>query len=402
MDSMEQYKKDFSQYSFEDFLLDDYFVDSMNNPNGDNIAFWEKFQEGKPENITEFLSARLYMESIPVNRGSLSENEVSVLWSSIRKREKYSHSFIKRHRRLLISGMSIAAACIIGILFVPSFFEVPVQANADIYSFVSQNQETDFNSSSSRLILSEDKTVLLDEKESVITYDSENIKVAGNENLSKKESLPYNQLIVPKGKRSVLILSDGTKVWVNAGTRVVYPVEFNEKERELYVDGEVYMQVAHNKDWPFVVKTKDIGVSVLGTEFNVTAYESEETKRIILVSGSISITSKNEDKGILLSPNKMYQYNDNKGTIEYVDVSRYISWKDGIYIFENEKLAVIFDRLSRYYGKNIEFDPEVANMKCSGKLDLKSDLNDVLNGLACTAPIIYEKHDSKFLIKHKP
>lgn len=399
---MEQDKKDFSQYSFEDFLLDDYFVDSMINPDEESIAFWEDFRCGNPDNLADFLSAKLYMESIPVNDGALSDEEISGLWDSIQKEERNSQSFVRRYRRSLSIGISVAAACIIGILFVPSFFKLSHPSDTDIYSFASRNQETDFNASSSRLILSEDKTVLLDEKESVITYDSVNIKVSGNEDLSKRESSSYNQLIVPKGKRSILTLSDGTKVWVNAGTRVIYPVEFNEKERELYVDGEIYIQVAHNKNWPFVVKTKDIGINVLGTEFNVTAYESENIKRVILASGSIRITNKGEDKGILLSPNKMYQYDEDKGTVQNVDISRYISWKDGMYIFENESLAVILARLSRYYGENIEFDAEAGNMKCSGKLDLKSDLNDVLKGLTYTAPIIYKKYNSRFLIKHKP
>lgn len=402
MNNMEQNKKDFSRYTFEDFLLDDYFVDSMNNPDKGSIAFWEEFRHSNPANLSEFLSAKLYIESIPVNKGTLSEEEVTGLWDSIQKGEGNTQPFVKRYRRSLLVGVSVAAACIIGIMFIPSFFKISPSSDADIYDFVSQNQETDFNSSSSRLILSDDKTVLLDEKESVITYDSVKIKVSGNEDLSKNESAFYHKLIVPKGKRSVLTFSDGTKVWVNAGTRLIYPVEFNDKERELYVDGEIYIQVIHNKDWPFVVKTKDIGINVLGTEFNVTAYESEDIKRVILASGSIRITNKNEEKGILLSPDKMYQYSGNKGFVENVDISRYISWKDGMYIYESEKLSVILNRLSRYYGETIIYDTQSANILCTGKLDLKNNLNDVIKGLTYTAPITYEKDNDSFVIKHKP
>ncbi|MDR1090994.1 MAG: FecR domain-containing protein [Prevotella sp.] len=400
---MKENNKYFHNYTFEDFLQDDYFISSVCNPTEETVAFWKEYLQTNPSNVNEYLQAKSYIKSIPFNKSQLSEEEVSNLWNSIENANDRSDSSSKRRKRIIYTTISIAAACLIGIMFIPSFFSPANQKEIDIYAFIDKTEAPDYQSSSAQLILSENKTVLLDDKESVIVYDSVCIKVKGNEEaLSQKETASYNQLIVPRGKRSTLTLADGTKIWVNSGTRVIYPVEFNKKERELYVDGEIYIQVAHNKEWPFVVKTKDIGINVLGTEFNVTAYESEDIKRVILASGSIRITNKNEEKEILLSPNKMYQYNGDKGIVESVDISRYISWKDGMYIFENEKLAVIFCRLSRYYGEPIESDTEAGNMRCSGKLDLKSDLNDVLTGLTYTAPVIYEKRDNKFLIKHKP
>lgn len=395
--------KDYTQYTFEEFLSDDYFINSMGNPGADDTAFWEKFQQSNSSNLKEFTLAKSYIQSIPVNKDSLTDSEVADLWNNIQQANNRKRYLTNRRKRLLLASISVAAACIIGVLFIPSFFKISPSPESDIYSFVSEREEVDFDSSSARLILSEDKTLLLDEKESVIVYDSVSIKVSGNkEDLSKNETASYNQLIVPKGKRSTLTLADGTKVWVNAGTRVIYPVEFNSKERELYVDGEIYIQVAHNKDWPFVVKTKDIGINVLGTEFNVTAYESDEMKRIVLVSGSIRLINKNDPKDILLTPHKMYQYYNNVSSVQTVDISKYISWKDGMYIFENERLDIIFERLSHYYGADIDYDANAATLRCSGKLDLKNNLTDVLKGLTYTAPILFENRNEKYIIKHKP
>ena len=391
-------------YTLEDFLQDSYFISSVNNPTKETLSFWDEYLDANPSNRNEYLQAKLYIESIPVNKGKLSEDEISSLWNLIQNANIRSERPAKRSKRYIITAITIAAACSIGGMFVLQPFNSELNKNNDIYVFVDQIRKVDNESSETQLILSEDETVLLEQKESTITYDSENIKV-DNKDLSKKEASPYNQLIVPKGKRSKLTLSDGTKIWVNAHTRVIYPVEFNEREREIYVDGEIYIDVAHNKDWPFVVKTKDVGVRVLGTQFNVAAYESDQTKRIVLVSGSVKIISKDKknEEDILLSPNEMYEYNNNSGFVETVNVAKYISWKDGIYLFNNEKLEIVLKRLSHYYGEDIVYDQGAADLKCSGKLDLRNSLDEVLRGLALnTSPIIYENIEGKLIIKKKP
>lgn len=391
-------------YKLEDFLQDNFFISSVNSPTEETVEFWEKYRQTVPLNINEYENAKLYIESIPVNESQLSEDEISGLWNLIDESNIRSDRSVKRRKRYIITGICLMAACITGIMFILPFFNQIDSTQPDIYAFADQSKNTDSISSETQLILSENKTITLDDKESVITYDSENIKVSGNKDLSKQESSLYNQLIVPKGKRSMLTLSDGTKIWVNAGTRVVYPVEFNKKEREIYIDGEIYIQVAHNNNWPFVVKTKDVGVKVLGTEFNVTAYEKDPIKRIVLVSGSINIVNKDkkEQKGILLTPDEMYEYSETSGTVKAVDVDRYISWKDGIYMFYNENLAIIMERLSHYYGEDIMCDEGAASLECSGKLDLKSNLEDVLKGLSHTAPITYLYQDGKMVVKLKP
>ena len=112
----------------------------------------------------------------------------------------------------------------------------------DIATFAVQTKTELPATEETLLILAEDKVVSLKEKETTITYDSVAIK-ANEENISKKELAVYNQLVIPRGKRSVLTFSDGSKVWVNAGTRVIYPTEFEKDKREIYVDGEIYIEV---------------------------------------------------------------------------------------------------------------------------------------------------------------
>lgn len=132
-----------------------------------------------------------------------------------------------------------------------------------------------------QLILSEGRKLVMDGKESRLHY-KEGGKIAissGKTQLDEENETGYNQLIVPSGKRSFITFSDGTRVAVNANTRIVYPSEFSGHKREIYVNGEVYLQVSPDKKHPFVVKTNRMEVEVLGTEFNVSAYDFTKINR---------------------------------------------------------------------------------------------------------------------------
>ena len=206
-------------------------------------------------------------------------------------------------------------------------------------------------------------------------------------------------MIVPKGKRSKLTLSDGTKLIVNAGTRVIYPIEFTAKKREIYVNGEIFIDVKHNEDKLFIVKTSDMDIQVLGTKFNVMAYESDADKQIVLTRGSVKILRNDKSDGAILKPSEMYEYHDGQAKVVKVDVAYHTSWVDGIYIYESQKLADVALRLSRYYGIDITCSEDSKNLKCSGKMDLKDDLAEILKGLSFSFPIQIEHTENKYNIK---
>ena len=148
-----------------------------------------------------------------------------------------------------------------------------------------------------QLVLS-DKLIPISGQESQIEYDAKGTVAVNSEKIadvslnsanSSKRLPEFNQLIVPNGKRSTLILEDGTKLWVNAGSRIVYPVTFADKKREIYVNGEVFLEVTPDKKRPFIVKTKEMDVQVLGTSFNVMAYETDESSSVVLVTGAVQV-----------------------------------------------------------------------------------------------------------------
>lgn len=150
-----------------------------------------------------------------------------------------------------------------------------------------------------QLVFSDNRQIEL-ENNSNINYDESGCVTVNNESPQAPESAEteeqkFNQVIVPKGKRTHLVLSDGTKIYVNSASRIIYPTVFATDKRMIAIEGEAYLEVAHNAKKPFIVKTKGIDVRVLGTSFNINAYEQDNIS-VVLVEGQVEINPDKKDK----------------------------------------------------------------------------------------------------------
>ena len=392
-------QKKYTNFSFEDFLQDSFFIDSIKRPTEESVMFWELFLDDYPERASIFHAAQRFLEDLTTPR--LSDEAIVDIRANI---EKNISPPLSRGKTRKIMYLSAAVAAGIALLLVVRAWLLQPDGRPvadDILTFVNNRTDTVGNSEEIQLILSEEKTVVLQNRESVITYDSAGIQT-NTEKISKNEVASYNQLVVPFGKSSILTLHDGTKIWVNAGTKLVYPVEFEKEKREIYVNGEIFLDVALDVGRPFIVRTNDLRIQVVGTTFNVQAYTADEQSRIALASGLVKIMSDaNED--VLLSPNKVYEQ-DKSGhsTVKDADIEKYTSWIHGLYMYESERLDVIIRRLERYYGKEISVDPAASALRCTGKLDLKENVEDVLSIIGNTAPVEYIKENEKYAVSYKP
>lgn len=387
--------KDYVSFTFEDFLQDDFFIKSFLYPTKESELFWKEFVE---KNREYDKAVRCLKE---LNNKQLKEEDIYNIWhliqvSNYRKRAK-------KRRSYSILGVAVAAS--IALFFYIKFNSTETDDFQQTIRLFADNNIPAVETSEVQLFLSDNKIISLPEKESTILYDSTSIKVTSQKTLqqeiSKNELADFNQLIIPKGKRSFLTLADGTQIWVNSGTRLVYPSVFPDDKREIYVDGEIYLDVQPDRDRPFIVQTSDISISVLGTKFNVQSYQGDEIKRVVLKSGSVKISSETSQKNVVLNPAEMYEVTRATTAVKSVDTDNYTSWIDGMYICESERLDYILTRLSRYYGKEITVDKKAAGLKCNGKLDLKESLNDVLNILLYIVPINYTSENDKYSITYK-
>jgi len=386
--------KNYSEFSLEDFLQDDFFISSMKEPTEETLVYWEHFQK-ENKNLKNFYAAKDWIESINLYHTVLSTYEIEEMKIAIGKKQNSK----KRNLRLAYWCISTAAAIAL-LMMVFRFTDLKKEENPDLHSDIiafADNTEPGNKAEDIQLVLSDEQTIHLGREESEITYDTEGI-VVDKKAITQDKNSGFNQLIVPAGKRSILNLSDGTKVWVNSDTRLIYPVSFDKNERVIYVNGEIYLDVSKDVKRPFIVKTKDVDVKVLGTQFNVTAYDADDTKAIVLVSGSVEVNPKNDQKTTRLVPDQMYMTGKGQNHIVTVDTKKYTSWIDGIYYCEDVSLDIILQRLSRYYGIEITCDPSISHVLFSGKLDLKENLTDIFDGISFTLPISYTNENGRYSI----
>ena len=198
----------------------------------------------------------------------------------------------------------------------------------------------------------------------------------------------YQELFTPYGTWSVVNLPDGSKVWLNAGSSLKYPTQFNDKQRVVSMQGEAYFEVESDKEHPFIVKTKQLTVEATGTAFNVNAYAPDNVAAVTLVKGKVAVTL-DQKKTISLSPGEKIDYN--LGTALYnvnkTNTYKWCSWKDGILIFRDDPLEYVFKRLGQTY--NVEFilkDAELGKYSYKATFEGES-LNEILRLLEMSAPI---------------
>lgn len=198
-------------------------------------------------------------------------------------------------------------------------------------------------------------------------------------------------IVVPKGQRASVVLSDGTRVNVNAGTRLIYPARFATDRREIVVEGEVFLDVTPDPSRPFIVKANGFDVKVLGTRFNVCAYKDDAMASVVLVEGKVEVRTNGNEK-VILAPNQLIEINEEGSNIKDVNVFEYICWKDDLMVLDNHKVGEIFNKLARYYGRTILFDKEIGEIPISGKLDLRGKLEDVIH-IVCQSFYLKQETD---------
>ena len=201
-----------------------------------------------------------------------------------------------------------------------------------------------------------------------------------------------NEVIVPLGESAEVVLPDQTRVWLNSGTQLKYPANFNGKYRDVELIGEAFFDVKDNPRHPFHVNTPNLTVEVLGTSFNVEAIPGLDKVNVTLVEGKVNLQNSKGEKLTELKPNQNGTYNlkNKQFKIEDVNVEFYTSWTKGILNFRHEKLYEIAIKLERCYNVKIEFDdPIVKELVFSGTILRNKPIDQILDILKFTSEIDY-------------
>lgn len=202
----------------------------------------------------------------------------------------------------------------------------------------------------------------------------------------------FAQIECPIGVRTKFQLPDGSTGYLNSGSRLKYAVQFI-GERKVELTGEAFFEVVHNPEIPFHVNTHNLDIKVLGTTFNVIAYEDEANEEIVLQSGSVDVSSRVGKQLAFLSPNEQLTLDIEKRTFTKIGVeaSQYTSWKEGKLVFRNENMQQVARRLSRWYNADVLIDDHMLDDYTFHATFMDEPLDEVLKLLSMTSPLSYQE-----------
>jgi len=387
-------KKDNNQKKrAEDILSDDSLSESL---------IKGEIQENEFQGEELFLADRIH-QAVSANRIAFGEDQKNLL----DRRIADSINRSKRNKAIAWVGSAAALLVMVGLTF---FFQLNSRSDiSDFASTVSAKSDTDFT----QLMLSGKKVVQINAQESKIAYSSNGkvVKIDAQRDVEQSvetDVASYNTVIVPYGKRTQITLSDNSTIWLNSGSKLVYPVQFANNKREVFLDGEAIFEVTRDKNHPFHVVTRDMEIKVLGTVFDLCAYSDDSTINTVLAHGSVELIYKRYSL-LGLSREKMvpgmlavYDRTDKTLIQKNVNTKDYTSWKDGYLVMEKKSLGSIAKKLSRYYNVSIEIEsPELADETFSGYLDLRNSAVQVLALISEMMDIELVQYDRLIKIRKK-
>jgi transmembrane sensor len=202
-------------------------------------------------------------------------------------------------------------------------------------------------------------------------------------------STVFNTLSTVKGQQYQVILPDGSKVWLNAASSITYPANFAQlKDRKVKLSGEAYFEVAKDKNHPFIVKTDQQQVEVLGTHFNVNSYGDEKATKTTLLEGSVKVSNDLGQKVLL--PGQQSELVKNRLRVSRADVNKTVAWKNGDFVFNDEELGSILRQLERWYNVKIDDNGKHPNLHLTGTISRSKNLLAVLQALEMTGGVKFK------------
>lgn len=377
--------KEYSSYTTSDFLNDDLFLFWYYSGEGD---YYRKIIAECPDREPYLIEAMERLAALKWEKPVLPSKEVDDACVRLQQAIKNRKMYQRKHKLYKVRWWSASVAAAILILFVLAEVMWKTAPSIDYLALLQVNDS----------VLMSGKTQLFVDNQLKETFEN-NPDLVYDRLATNAGENELNKLIVSYGKRARVTLCDGTKLWANAGTVLLYPTCFEGNNREIYVDGEIYIDVTPDPEKPFIIKTADMGVKVLGTSFNVSAYRDDAEKSIVLVTGKVEVTASNGEL-IRILPNDRFRQSTGKYRVDKVYVEDYVSWKERRLSFRNTELSGILKQLSRHYNVRIDYE-EQQPITCSGKLNLDDTIEQLLNTITETAPVVISKENNVYKVTLK-
>jgi transmembrane sensor len=274
---------------------------------------------------------------------------------------------------------------------------------------LSNGKQVFLDSSANGILAAEGKTSIQKLADNQIAYNANgeiknNSKASndkGSNNKQPNNTIAYNTLTNPRGSRPIsILLADGTIVWLNTESSLKYPVAFSGNERKVEITGEAYFEVAHDAKKPFIVTKAQTSITVLGTHFNVDAYDDNESIKVTLLEGSVEVTANktktatagakaannqkdtNNSQSVTIKPGEQAKIKNSQISVSAsIDVDQVMAWKNNKFSFDNTNLEAILKEFSRWYDVKVVYENKIPDRKFFGIMNRSSSLATVLGEL---------------------
>ena len=371
-------------------------------------TYWEQYLLEHPEEKTELIELKALLTELKFQDDSFSVSEKAELEKRVmRKIEQDARQF--KRSQLVQAFMKYAAVALVFAAIGGLLVYLNI-GKENVYQELARQTVVIPNSAQGPLLItSNGNNVNLKKSSSTVDYSKKGSVVLNNDSVlqaSDEKTNTMNQLVIPYGNQSRVVLSDNTVVWLNAGSRLVYPTRFTEKTREVILIGEAFFEVSKNPQQPFVVKTSNLTIRVLGTKFNVSAYAEDNLIKTVLNEGSVALRrsgAKFWEQDIVISPNQMASFDKTSSDTRISEVSAeaYSLWTKGIMNFEEVDFGRVIKQVERFYNISVTFsDHQIEMMRISGKLDLKKNRKEVMEYLEKVSLASFEQiNENSYRIK---
>ena len=329
---------------------------------------------------------------------------------SARVRERIQEKEMGKRRVLRKWYAVTGAACLIGIILGGVFLN---HEDRESVALVENNPEQVVNEKV-MLVLSDGQTIGLAHQgtdsiyigqATIIKKENQLAYQRRQDTLGTRVEEERNRIMTTVGGDYCFILSDGTKVWLNAESELDFPVDFVGKERVVRLKGEAYFEVKPDAAHPFIVETRGVRTRVLGTSFNIKAYDNEESIFTTLLTGKVKVSAIGEEnESVVLTPGMQSEWQENgqKMSVKKVNAENFTAWRQGAFMFDNENIMVVTRVLERWYGLKFIYNENVHEHTFSGRLSKDEPLESILETLTFTGgPQFKIEKDVVYIIEKK-
>lgn len=375
------------------YLLEAYSSRKATPAEEEELFQWVKKGHQQPikKHIEKLVSNHNFNELVPavewerMYQRILEEKDAPVIGQKVRK----------------ITWVRWVAAAVVLLLFGSAYFYFASHKEPQKLQFSYELPKKDIappNTINAVLTLSNGQKIILDSTGNglVAMQGSVNVIKLPNGELAYKgnsENMQYNTLSNPRGSKVInVVLGDGSKVWLNAASTLKYPTAFVENQRKVEVNGEAYFEVAANSTKPFIVSKGETSVLVLGTHFNVNAYDDENSLKVTLMEGSVKVSNRNES--VLIAPGQQAEVPEHTASLNAIkvqtaDEDEVMAWKNSLFSYKGADIETIMRQVSRWYNVDVTFEKPVKE-KFYAQVSRNTDVSNLLKMLEATKAVHFE------------